>query len=182
MSSYAESLAGLRAAPALEDRLGGTVVDPVAQGRMKAAGDRLAEAVPELSRPWHFHLLASDKINAFSLPGGLIYLTDGLYRRIGENDDLLAAVIAHEMGHVVHKDSLKPRCRNVAESLDREISADGAAVRYLRLARYPTECLTNVLWLIRDAQPTGWAQIRMERLADKQGEPVESAEVIVASH
>ncbi|MFC1709220.1 M48 family metallopeptidase [Candidatus Omnitrophota bacterium] len=45
-------------------------------------------------------------INAFALPGGYIYLYDGLVEFAG-NDDQLACVIAHEVGHIVAKHSIK---------------------------------------------------------------------------
>jgi len=164
LSANAESLAGLRAAPEFEERFGGTVADPIAQRRMERLAQRFADTVPSLAKPWHFHLLASDKINAFSLPGGLIYITQGLYQRIGARDPLLAAVIAHEMAHIARKDSFKRPCRDTDEALNREMAADAQAIGYLKNARFPHESLPDVLHLIRDAQPTGWAQHRLDRL------------------
>ncbi|MBN2561630.1 MAG: M48 family metalloprotease [Phycisphaerae bacterium] len=165
LSGRAEALLGQRAAVTLEERLGGTIPDAIALDRMHAVGSRLAEATPELAIEWHFHMLASDKVNAFSLPGGLVYITRGLYeRRIGDDNDLLAAVIAHEMGHVVHKDSLKSSCRHAEESLRREVSADRAAARYMANAGYDPKCLEDLFKLIQDVQPPGWAQARIDAL------------------
>lgn len=45
-------------------------------------------------------------INAFALPGGYIYLYDGLVNFV-DNDEQLACVIAHEVGHIVAKHSIK---------------------------------------------------------------------------
>lgn len=45
-------------------------------------------------------------INAFALPGGYIYLYDGLVD-FADDDDQLACVIAHEVGHIVAKHSIK---------------------------------------------------------------------------
>lgn len=45
-------------------------------------------------------------INAFALPGGYIYLFDGLID-FADNDDQIACVIAHEAGHVVAKHGIK---------------------------------------------------------------------------
>jgi Zn-dependent protease with chaperone function len=44
--------------------------------------------------------------NAFALPGGFIYLTADLLDYV-HSDDELAAVIAHEMGHIIHQHSIK---------------------------------------------------------------------------
>ncbi|MBI3601956.1 MAG: M48 family metalloprotease [Candidatus Omnitrophica bacterium] len=47
-----------------------------------------------------------DVMNAFSLPGGYVYIDKGLIDKM-DNDDQLAAVIGHEVGHVVAKHALK---------------------------------------------------------------------------
>lgn len=44
--------------------------------------------------------------NAFALPGGTVVLTDQLVG-LASNDDEIAGVLAHEIGHVVHRHSLK---------------------------------------------------------------------------
>jgi len=49
--------------------------------------------------PYTFKVVDSSEINAFSLPGGPVYVNMGLVE-LAENEDELAAVIAHEMGHV----------------------------------------------------------------------------------
>ena len=49
---------------------------------------------------------AEDEPNAFALPGGPIYVTKALLKLI-KNDDELAAVLGHEMGHVVAKHTVK---------------------------------------------------------------------------
>jgi Zn-dependent protease with chaperone function len=52
-------------------------------------------------------LVVSSKIeNAFALPGGKIYLLDGLLER-AQNPDELAGILAHELGHVKHRDGLR---------------------------------------------------------------------------
>jgi predicted Zn-dependent protease len=50
-------------------------------------------------------VIDEDDMNAFSLPGGYIYLNKGLMDRV--KDDELAAVIAHEVAHVTAKHSMK---------------------------------------------------------------------------
>lgn len=46
-------------------------------------------------------VIRSSDVNAFVLPGGFIFLTDALVNHCGRNEDELAFIIAHEMGHVV---------------------------------------------------------------------------------
>ena len=44
--------------------------------------------------------------NAFALPGGKVYLFSGLLEK-ADNSDEIAGVLAHELGHVAHRDSLR---------------------------------------------------------------------------
>ena len=44
--------------------------------------------------------------NAFALPGGIILVTDGLVT-LAQNEDELLGVLAHELGHVVHRHSMR---------------------------------------------------------------------------
>ncbi|MCA1595478.1 MAG: M48 family metalloprotease [Chloroflexi bacterium] len=62
---------------------------------------RLLRALGPQAGPWHwsFHLIQSNEINAFALPGGNVYMYSGLYDRL-HNDNEIAAVMAHEMTHV----------------------------------------------------------------------------------
>lgn len=55
---------------------------------------------------WHFGVLDTEDINAFASPGGYIFVTKGLYRRLG-NEAELAGVLAHEIAHVTKKHHLK---------------------------------------------------------------------------
>ncbi len=56
--------------------------------------------------PWHFGVIESDDINAFAAPGGYVFLTKGLYRKL-RNEAELAGVLGHEIGHVIRKHHLK---------------------------------------------------------------------------
>jgi len=64
-------------------------------------GQTLAQAsdMPELFGGYHFLALDSDDINAFATPGGHIFITRGLIRCC-RTEDALAAVLAHEIGHI----------------------------------------------------------------------------------
>lgn len=55
---------------------------------------------------WQFGVIETDSINAFSAPGGYIFLTKGLYQLLTSEAEL-AAVLAHEIGHVVQKHQIK---------------------------------------------------------------------------
>lgn len=55
---------------------------------------------------YHFLLLEANEINAFAAPRGFIFISKGMLA-LCENEDDLAAVLAHEIGHVAHSHALK---------------------------------------------------------------------------
>jgi len=61
---------------------------------------------PETFRGYHFVIMDTDEINAFSAPGGFVMVSRGLLRCC-RNEDALAAVLAHEVGHVENQHGLK---------------------------------------------------------------------------
>jgi len=65
---------------------------------------------PELKDSIHIRLIDSPDLNAFALPNGSIYLNIGLLARM-ENEDQLAAVLAHEVSHFTLQHSLKQRAQ-----------------------------------------------------------------------
>ena len=81
---------------------------PAANAYLNLFGQSLAvfSDRPETFGGYHFLLLDSDEINAFAAPGGLILVTRGMVRCC-ENEDELAAVLAHEICHVEKKHGLE---------------------------------------------------------------------------
>ncbi|MBF0320231.1 MAG: M48 family metalloprotease [Nitrospirae bacterium] len=54
---------------------------------------------------YHFAILDTKEINAFACPGGVIFITKGMID-LAVNEDELAAILAHEVAHITHKDGL----------------------------------------------------------------------------
>jgi predicted Zn-dependent protease len=79
----------------------------VAEGQARAdrVGQRVARASLRPNLTYHFHIIRDKEINAFSGPGGHIYITTALMNM--SSDDELASVLSHEVGHVVARHSLK---------------------------------------------------------------------------
>jgi predicted Zn-dependent protease len=61
---------------------------------------------PETFGGYHFLILDSAEINAFAAPGGLIFISRGLLR-CADSEDAVAAILAHEIGHVAKQHGLK---------------------------------------------------------------------------
>lgn len=67
---------------------------------------RQLEAAANLRLPLTIAVVRRPEANAFALPGGYVYVFQGLIDK-AETADELAAVIAHELGHVAHRDGMR---------------------------------------------------------------------------
>ncbi len=79
------------------------VKDPAMQKRVNLIGRWLASRSSRPELPWTFGVIEDGEINAFAAPGGYILITRGLYQMLG-SDDEVAAVLGHELSHVVQRD------------------------------------------------------------------------------
>lgn len=76
--------------------------------RVSRIGKRLVSNLEANKYKYEFKFFVKDDdtVNAVAFPGGTVFVHQGLLRR-AESDDEIAGVMAHEIGHVVHRDSLK---------------------------------------------------------------------------
>ncbi len=77
----------------------------------------LVDALPEEDRAatgysLEFRDMPAIGANAFALPGGTVIITDDFVRRFGQRD-ILAGVLAHEIGHVVEQHGLRSVYRSL---------------------------------------------------------------------
>lgn len=82
------------------------VDDPELQRYINRIGRWVVNQTDRAHLPWRFAVLRSNAINAFATPGGNIFITDGLLRLLNSEAEL-AAVLAHEVAHVVQKHHIK---------------------------------------------------------------------------
>lgn len=75
------------------------------QPRVNRIGQRVARSSLRPNLTYQFHVVRDKEFNAFATPGGHIYITTALVNLA--NDDELASVLSHEVGHVVARHSLK---------------------------------------------------------------------------
>ncbi len=112
----ADTKASPPAGPTPEDKADAEIGKRAAEEVDKQYGDKILKDSPDLPRimkiveqlrpltekpyqTYQVKVIASPEINAFSLPGGYLYFTQGLLDAV-ESDDELAAVVGHEMAHV----------------------------------------------------------------------------------
>lgn len=97
---------GRQLAPQMAAQFGG-VSGSTARERVRELGERIVTRSSAAATPYKysFHLLAERKtVNAFALPGGQIFITEALLGLL-KTEDELAAVLAHEIGHVLARHS-----------------------------------------------------------------------------
>jgi predicted Zn-dependent protease len=119
LSKEQEVAMGLQAAPEMAQQHGGLYSDEQAQAYLDQVCQQLIDnsEAGETDWPFECHLLADPElINAFALPGGQLFITAALFTRL-ETEGQLAAVMSHEIGHVV--------ARHAAEQLAEQQLAQG---------------------------------------------------------
>ena len=162
------------------------VEDAPLQERVQTIGDRLVAVCDRREILYHFAVLQDPKeakepvVNAFSLPGGYIYVQQGLLT-VAQTDDELAAVIAHEIGHVAARHAVQRfqsslgaaltqllaigASRDVrfqrglslamqqiflAHAREDELEADRLSVKYLKAAGFQPAATLQVLEKLRE--------------------------------
>ncbi|HEY5673789.1 MAG TPA: M48 family metallopeptidase [Malonomonas sp.] len=140
-----------------------TALDAVRQAELEQLFSRVVTTLDATERPYRLALRSSPKVgaNAFALPGGTVILTDELVGLAGQDEEL-AAVLAHEVGHVLNRHAMRQVIQGSAVGLviatltgdvfsasslaaalptmlvdakfsrDMELEADDVAVEYLR--------------------------------------------------
>jgi predicted Zn-dependent protease len=132
------------------------VNDPQALSYIRDVGERLHAQTPTAvaTRPFEFEIVDDPSVNAFSIPGGHVYVNSGLIGTAGKADEL-AAVLAHEISHVVARHVIKQ-----AEK-QQEISVLGSIL----LGQNPGALQTLVAQVF-----AGGAMARFSRADEKQAD------------
>ncbi|WP_234992105.1 M48 family metallopeptidase [Roseisalinus antarcticus] len=155
---------------------------PGGQAALESIGTRLA-AGANLPVPLTVHVLDHELVNAFALPGGYIVFFDGLLQEAGGPEEV-AAVFAHEMGHVENRDPTRIALRSAGSigvlGLLLGDFAGGALVLFLtnqliqadytREAEAGADTYAHALLLKAGMPPEGIATF-FERLSSDAGEP-----------
>jgi len=113
------------------------VKDNAADSALRQITDRLVKALDSTHYRYEFTIIKNDQINAFTIPGGNIYVFSELMK-VAETPEEVAAVLAHEIGHAEN--------RHVVTKLIKELSI--TAIVGVLSGGDPsilTEVLTNII-------------------------------------
>jgi predicted Zn-dependent protease len=97
-------------------------VDAAQTQRVRGIAQRLIQQVGAF-RPdgknwkWEVHVLNSDDVNAWCMPGGKMAVYTGLIRQIKPTDAELAAVLGHEMAHALREHSREQVSQRMAANI-----------------------------------------------------------------
>ncbi len=105
ISTQEEVRIGAQAARQIEKKYPVLRDSPVAD-YVEEVGQRLARVCDRHDITYHFKVLVSKEVNAFSLPGGWVYIFTGMLEKL-DNTAQLAGVLGHEIGHIVARHAVK---------------------------------------------------------------------------
>lgn len=80
--------------------------DSLWQAYLAEVGQKIVDVCDRPNLDYQFHVIESDQVNAFAIPGGFLYFYTGILDMM-DNEAQLAAVMAHEVSHVVARHSVK---------------------------------------------------------------------------
>jgi len=113
MTAEQEVLLGQQAAPEMAAQHGGPSANQELQTRVDQIGQKLLSSseAGQAPYPFEFTVLADQEtVNAFALPGGQVFVTEGLVALL-KSEGELAGVLAHEIVHVVGRHSAEQVAR-----------------------------------------------------------------------
>ena len=98
----------------------GVYDDSALQAYVQRVGEQLATHSHRPGLVYRFTVLDSPEVNAFALPGGYIYITRGILAYLNSEAEL-AAVLAHEVGHVTARHAVRQYTAATAASIGANI-------------------------------------------------------------
>lgn len=120
--------------------------DETLNRRVKEVGTRIARVSDDPGYDWQFTVIEDPSPNAFALPGGKVGVNTGLFK-VAENDDQLAAVMAHEVAHAI--------ARHSSERMSNQLLVQGAVAAAGVAASTQTEDSASLVQLAAAAATLG---------------------------
>ena len=162
------------------------VRDARAQSYLDDVGRRIVRQTELARMPWEFHLVADPAVNAFSIPGGHVYVNAGLVATAA-NVSEFAGVVAHETAHGVARHSTEQLTKayglnilaslalgnnpSVYEQLLAQIVGTGTMARFSRGAEHEADSLGVRYLQAAGYDPRGMAGMFAKLLAQRKQRP-----------
>lgn len=154
------------------------VSDATLRNYVNQVGQRMVQQTTMGDLPWRFHVVRDDEINAFNVPGGLVYVHTGLLARAGSAAEF-AGALAHEIGHGIARHGTRRYSQQQEANLlasillgsnpgavaqiGAQIAAAGAFARFSRADEREADELAVQLMAETGYDPEGLARL-LERL------------------
>ena len=149
-------------------------------------GQQVVAQTPMANLPWRFHVVEDDAINAFNVPGGLVYVNTGLIAA-ADNTAELMGVISHEIAHGVERHGTERLTKayglnagaaillgqdpGLAGQIAAQVAGGGAIAKFSRDAEREADRL-GVRYMARAGyNPEGMATMFQKLIADRQRSP-----------
>lgn len=116
MSDEEAAETGAEQHPKILERFGGAYDDPDLAAYVSRVGQKVAAESERADVDYTFTVLDSPIANAMALPGGYIYVTRGLLALMNDEAEL-AALLGHEIGHVVARHSNEQMAQQTTASI-----------------------------------------------------------------
>ncbi|MFN3597894.1 MAG: M48 family metallopeptidase [Rubricoccaceae bacterium] len=145
-------------------------------------GQQLARQTELGNQPWRFYVVQDRAINAFNVPGGLVYVNTGLIAQAGSASEL-AGVIGHELAHGARRHGTRRLSRanelsvvagavlgrqpGIAQQIAAQIAAQGAFASFSRADEREADRLAVRYMARAGYDPEGLARM-FERLAEQE--------------
>ncbi|MHC4362319.1 MAG: M48 family metalloprotease [Planctomycetota bacterium] len=107
---------GRKYAPEVEKHLGGRIDNNDLQEYIDGVGQRVARVCHKPNLEYHFVALDHKSVNALALPGGYVFITRGMLENL-QTEAQLAGVLAHEIVHVVARDTSNMMSKEIGLNL-----------------------------------------------------------------
>ena len=160
------------------------VNDATLQRYVEQVGQQIVRETNMANLPWRFHVVADDQINAFNIPGGVVYVNTGLIAEAGSASELVG-VMAHEVAHGVARHGTQRMSQayeanllaglllggnpGLVEQLATQVVATGAFAKFSRADEREADRLGVAFMARAGWDPEGLAQLLERLLAEQRG-------------
>ncbi len=107
---------GKQYSPEVEKQLGGRIADDTLQSYIDSVGQKIARICHRSQWKYHFIAIDHKMINAMAMPGGYVFITRGMLQKM-TTEAQLAALLSHEMVHIVARHSSAAMSRQTGISM-----------------------------------------------------------------